>query len=214
MPPSESVWRIICMDYILPYFEYCTDCTIMVVHYRNLLTQSMEQVPSWKDNQLSASQEIPRILWNPKVHYRIHKCSPPVPLLTQNDPVHAPHPTSWRSILILSSHLRLGLPSGLFPSVFPTKTVHASSLHHTCYMPRRSHSSRFDHPNNIWWRVQIIKLLIMYFSPLPWYLVPLRPKYSPQQPILKHPQPMFLPQCERQISYPSTKTRSCFQIDN
>jgi len=26
-----------------------------------------------------------------------------------------PHPTAWRSIVILSSHLRLGLPSGLFP---------------------------------------------------------------------------------------------------
>ena len=35
-----------------------------------------------------------------------------------------PHPTSWRSIYILSTHLRLGLPSGLFPSGFPTKTLY------------------------------------------------------------------------------------------
>ena len=35
-----------------------------------------------------------------------------------------PQTTSWRSVLILSTHLRLGLPSGLFPSSFPTKTLY------------------------------------------------------------------------------------------
>ena len=40
----------------------------------------------------------------------------------QVNPVHAPHPTSLRSTLILSSHLYLGLPSGLFPQVSPSKS--------------------------------------------------------------------------------------------
>jgi hypothetical protein len=43
------------------------------------------------------------------------------------------HPTSWRSILILSSHLRLGLPSGLFPSGLPTRTLYP--LPRMCYVP-------------------------------------------------------------------------------
>jgi len=56
-----------------------------------LLTHSMEQSPSWEANWFSASQEIPRILWNPKVHYRIHKCPPPGRILSQIDPVHSNH---------------------------------------------------------------------------------------------------------------------------
>ena len=41
----------------------------------------------------------------------------------------SPHPTSWRSILIFF-HLRLGLPNGLFPSGFPTKTLYTHLLSH------------------------------------------------------------------------------------
>jgi hypothetical protein len=54
-----------------------------------------------------------------------------------------------------------------FLQVFPPKPVCTSPLPHTCYMLRPSHYSRVDHRNNIGWAVQ---LLIMKFSPLPYFL--------------------------------------------
>jgi hypothetical protein len=70
--------------------------------YIIVLTYSKEQSPSLEVNRFSASHEITRILWNPKVHYCIYRCPPPAPNLIQLYQVHTPHPTSWRSILIVS----------------------------------------------------------------------------------------------------------------
>ena len=100
----------------------------------HLPTPTMDQSPS-EANWFPTSQEIPCILWNLKVHYHIYKCPPPFPVLSQINPVYCPYPISSRSILILSFHLCLVLPSGLFPLGFPTKTQYApllSPVHATC----------------------------------------------------------------------------------
>ena len=68
-------------------------CVLIFLY--NLLTYPMVQSPSWEANWFAASQEIPRILWNPKVHHRTHKRPPPVPypVPAQSSPyTHIPPP--------------------------------------------------------------------------------------------------------------------------
>ena len=175
---------------ILGYYVYYLQ--IWRFNINNLLTP-WSRVLLEKLTGFAANQEIPRILWkNPKVHYRTHKRPPPVPILSQLVPVHIPHPTSWRSIFILFSHLRLDLQRFFFPQVSPAKPCIRISSSHTRYMPRLSRSSRFYHPNNIEREyISVSSSLCCLLHSL--VLVPLRPKYSPQHPILKHLQPTFLP---------------------
>ena len=94
----------------------------------------MQHSPSSDTNRFSGSKEILRVLWNPKVHYRIHKSRPSVTILSQINSVYPPQPTYWRSVLILYCHLLLSLRSDFFLSGFLTNPVCTSPhpLHATC----------------------------------------------------------------------------------
>jgi hypothetical protein len=97
------------------------------------------------------------------------------------------------NIILLSTPGSSKWPPSLW---FPTKILYATLLFllsSTC----PTHLSLLDHPTDICWGIHSIKLLVMQSSPLHYYLIPLRLKYLPQHPTLKHPQFLFLAQCER-----------------
>jgi hypothetical protein len=110
----------------------------------------------------SANQEIPRLLWNPKVHYGVHKRPLPAPILSQMNRVHTLQTCFYKihfNIILPSTSrsFELCLPFRLSNQNF----VRISYLYLAQYMPCPSHPPSFYHPNNIWWRVQIMELLLI-----------------------------------------------------
>jgi hypothetical protein len=131
---------------------------------------------------------------NPKVHHRIHNSPPLVPVLSQVNPLLTV-PAN-----LLKIHCEPILPSvrrsfkwSFSFGLSHQNPVHVSPLSHACHMPRPPHYPLFDLPNNIWRRVQIMKLPIMQLSSFSRYFIPLRSKYLPQHPVHKHPQSMLFP---------------------
>ena len=100
------------------------------------------QSPFWAANWFAASQEIPRISRNPKVHYRTHKRPPPVSILGQPNPVHIP--TSH----LLEIHPNIIHPSTprfpqwsfslRFPHQDPIHTVYTSQISIWFLQPRKN----------------------------------------------------------------------------
>ena len=103
-----------------------------------LLTYSMEQSPSWEANWLNLQliKKFPGFYGTARKFITVLTSARHLSLSSANSiQPPQPLPTSWRSILILSSHLRLGLPNCLFPSGFPIKTLCTplpSSIRATC----------------------------------------------------------------------------------
>ena len=124
---------------------------IFIVCTRSLILTPRNRVLLEKLKGFAASQEIPRILWNAKVHYCSHKCPLPVPILSQLDPVHTP--TSY----FLKIHPNIihpftsGFPKWFFPSGSPTKTLYTPLLSHIC----ATCPAHLILPDNTTWRKNI-----------------------------------------------------------
>jgi len=148
----------------------------------------MVQSPSWEANWFAASQEIPRISRNPKVHYRTHKRPPTFSILGQ------PNPTKGTDTVIKCK------TSCFFKAIMVTRTSLNVALirtvpvffvaNYTVFGEYRSYSS---------------SLCSFQHSPVTSSL--LRPIYSPQHLILIHPQPTFFPQWERPSFTPIQNNR-------
>ena len=133
---------------------------------------------------------------------------PPVRILTQ---INSLHPTSWWSFSILSSHLRLGLQSGFYPSGVPTKTLNEFIFTICATCPANLIfldliTRIFCDKYKSWWSSTRNLLL-------PLILPPLRTKYLSQHRIIQHLRFMTFFSCDvRSSTYIKTWKLHFFYI--
>jgi hypothetical protein len=129
------------------------------------MSNDMEQSHSWEADNRSAGQAIPGLSWNPKLCHCVQKSPPLDPILSQFNPLNILTPS------FLKMHFNVILPSTpISPKLFSSLQVfrlklcmNFSSPHASCMSTISS--SLINHPNNIWWSVQINKTSLSSFLP-------------------------------------------------
>ena len=167
----------------------------------------MVQSLSWEANWFAASQEIPHISRNPKVHYLTQKRPPSVSTLGQPNPIHIPtsHLLQIRPNVIHPSMPRSPQwsPSLRFPRLEPihplSSPIRATCLAHLILLDFITRTILGEEYKSF-----ISSLCNHLHSPVT--STP-RSKYSPQHHVLKHPQLPFLPQCQRPSFTPIQNNR-------
>jgi hypothetical protein len=149
-----------------------------------------QQDPSWKADSSSASQKFPGFYGTRKIN--AFTIASHLSLFWVINPVHV-LPNNLTTILILSSHPPIGLPSGRFPLGF--SPIHATCHDHFIFLDWITRINSARSTNN-----QAPKQAV---SPSPGYLIPRKPKYLPQHKTLEFAQSVFFLLCERPSFTPS-----------
>jgi hypothetical protein len=135
------------------YFYYCCDNN----HLHGAET-------FLRANNHSTSLDIPCLLWNPTVHYSVHKIPPLATVLSQMHPVHS------LPLYFPKNHYNVFSSTPKSSDwILPFMSVDQNSVYifhplHAWYMPHPSHPPWLVHPNNIWWNIQVMKVLILQSS--------------------------------------------------
>ena len=172
---------------------------IFALHGKHITSdsESMEQSPSWEADSSLTNQEV-SFPWTRHLSLSWARSIQSTPS----------HPVSLRCILI-SYHLRLGRPSGLFPSGFPTtKPVCISLLHHTCYMAHPSSSAAIYSVLSVYWLFPLIAFYIYYNTFLIFIMSPVLLKFMFCQFLSSHMtyfQPFLVLFPNNQIQFPNVQ---------